>query len=94
MRKYIDAEKLKAGMLHYGFSAPDMTITEFIEDECPAADVAKVRHSEWYVTTAGINSIAITCSYCHCTEKISVTNYFDYCPKCGSKMDGERKVEK
>lgn len=42
MSKYIDAEKCKLAMSYYGFRAPDMTITEFIEDECPAADVAEV----------------------------------------------------
>lgn len=42
MSKYIDAEKCKLAMSYYGFRAPDMTITEFIEDECPAADVVEV----------------------------------------------------
>ena len=42
MDEYIERETIKAAMIHYGFKSPDMTVTEFIEDELPAADVAPV----------------------------------------------------
>lgn len=56
-------------------------------------DVAKVIHSEWHVSTVRMNCIDVTCRNCHRTEKISVTNYFEYCPHCGAKMDGERNIK-
>lgn len=44
MAEYIERETIKAAMIHYGFKSPDMTVTEFVEDELPAADVAPVVH--------------------------------------------------
>ena len=37
-KKYVEAEKVRAHMMYYGFRAPDMTVTEFTDD-LPAADV-------------------------------------------------------
>jgi hypothetical protein len=36
MSDYISRETIKDTMLRYGFKAPDMTVTEFVEDELPA----------------------------------------------------------
>ena len=36
MTEYIKRETIKAAMIHYGFKSPDMTVTEFVEDELPA----------------------------------------------------------
>ena len=47
MSDYISREAIKDTMLRYGFKAPDMTVTEFVEDELPAADVELVRHGRW-----------------------------------------------
>lgn len=47
MSDYISREAIKDTMLRYGFKAPDMTVTEFVEDELPAADVEPVRHGRW-----------------------------------------------
>ena len=41
MSDYISREAIKDTMLRYGFKAPDMTVTEFVEDELPAADVGR-----------------------------------------------------
>ena len=43
MSDYINREAVKAGMIRYGFTASDMTVTEFVEDELPAANVEPVR---------------------------------------------------
>lgn len=59
MSGYISREAVKTGMIRYGFTAPDMTVTEFVEDELPAADVAPVvpckecEHAERYERTDG-----------------------------------------
>ena len=44
MSDYIGREAIKNAMLRYGFKAPDMTVTEFVEDELPAADVEPERN--------------------------------------------------
>lgn len=50
------------------------------------------KHSEWHTGTVRMNCIDVTCRNCHRTEKISVTNYFEYCPHCGAKMDEKGKM--
>lgn len=47
MSDYIGREAIKNAMLRYGFKAPDMTVTEFVEDELPAADVEPERNGRW-----------------------------------------------
>lgn len=42
MSRYIDADVLKERMLKYGFRSADQTITEFVEDILPIADVVEV----------------------------------------------------
>ena len=44
-KKYVEAEKVRAGMMYYGFRAPDMTVTEFVDD-LPAEDVEDVDRYE------------------------------------------------
>lgn len=58
-------------------------------DLIPTADVVEVRHSYWQCSNVRMSSRDITCRYCHRTETISNGNEnFEYCPHCGSKMDG------
>ena len=42
MSRYIEADVVKIAMSLYGFSSPDQTITEFVEDILPTADVVEV----------------------------------------------------
>lgn len=54
----------------------------------PYADVVEVSHAHWvmrhrYFTTT------YTCSKC----KAGSVKKYNYCPECGSKMDGERWYE-
>lgn len=98
MSKYIDAEKCKLAMSYYGFRAPDMTITEFIEDECPAADVAEVKHGHWIDKITESESrflrTQVWCSVCgkrNGIGRIEINWYTAYCPNCGAKMDEERE---
>lgn len=41
--RLIDANELKQKMIKYGFKAPDMTVTEFIEDELTAIIEAEAK---------------------------------------------------
>lgn len=96
MARYIDAEIVAAKMMYYGFRHNDMTVSEFI-DSLPAADVEKLKHSEWLPSPDGINPIR--CKRCNTPAPyVFVSNAlgntelirykFNYCPYCGAKMDG------
>lgn len=59
----------------------------------PAADVAEVRHGKWGDT--GIEELDLIyagykCSVC---GYIICGNMFNYCPNCGTKMDGSDSDE-
>ena len=59
-----------------------------------AADVAPVVHARWiYVEEILATSSGYCCSACRRPRWLSpdVPEVFKYCPKCGAKMDGERK---
>lgn len=55
---------------------------------CEKADVIKVKHGTWIKPTKASESI---CSECRRTPKMVFGILPDYCPHCGTKMDGERK---
>ena len=88
MDEYIERETIKAAMIHYGFKSPDMTVTEFVEDELPAADVAPVRHGRWIDAYPDIEANPMfmygICSECGFEQGIS--KYLNYCPNCGARM--------
>ena len=86
MAEYIERETIKAAMIHYGFKSPDMTVTEFVEDELPAADVAPVVHGRWVPTKAPFMNECEDCSVCG--YRTVWGHRYNYCPNCGAKMDG------
>lgn len=45
----VNRQAVKEGMIKYGFHAPDMTVTEFIEDELPPV-TPKIPTSDDYVS--------------------------------------------
>ena len=59
MSDYISRGAIKDTMLRYGFKAPDMTVTEFVEDELPAADVRLVR-TRWIPCSERLPEIGVT----------------------------------
>lgn len=100
MSDYISREAIKNAMLRYGFKAPDMTVTEFVEDELPTADVEPVRNGRWEGYThsryCGIDEYGepiyrdgtvYYCSNPKCRRKTVVKEKF--CPSCGFRMDLE-----
>ena len=53
--------------------------------EMPAADVAPVRHAKWGVNV-GMNFFKErNCPVC---KKSVESNFWNYCPNCGCRMDG------
>lgn len=63
----------------------------YIED-CPTADVQEVRHGRWLSKRGYINEKYFECSHCGYDIgddiPIFIKKEFEYCPKCGAKMDG------
>lgn len=92
MKEYIEREAIKSGMIRYGFTAPDMTVTEFVEDELPAADVVEAMHGRWEerivddpLDPYGFFKRRWYCSSCGRYQTYGTTAF---CPRCGARMDG------
>ena len=85
MDEYIERETIKAAMIHYGFKSPDMTVTEFVEDELPAADVAPVLHGQWIEKEKYNFGIMYDCSLCG-DRILDNGHHWYYCPNCGARM--------
>lgn len=84
--KYVEKSKIFAQMIFFGFRAPDMTVTEFVDD-LPTADVAEVKHGHNLSNTPSY----FVCSLCgdNCCDVYTwEPSQFNYCPNCGAKMDG------
>lgn len=94
MAEYIELEAVRAALQKYGFQAPDMTVTELVEDELTAADVAPVRHARWVEYP---RAHYFKCSECKYTvpyrKAISVNGKqaYNYRPNCGARMDGDKE---
>lgn len=52
----------------------------------PIVDAVEVVHGRWMKE----NEESIRCSEC-CFNRASIKIPLDYCPNCGSKMDGDKK---
>ena len=61
-----------------------------IKDQ-PTADVAEVKHAHWAESEVTMNTKVVFCTNCFATYqfKTNDTDLFDYCPRCGAKMDKE-----
>lgn len=90
----VSRKEVKEKMLKYGFKAPDMTVTEFVEDELPP-----VRPEEkvgYWIHKKYSNGSCYECSECggmapnyDCDSTYAEGKHpTDYCPKCGAKMKG------
>lgn len=91
-KKFIDAEKLER---HFKNCIDEVRntngVTEDFENALtatknqPSANVQEVRHGKWEQE----NDI-FTCSECgYQFEREGYTQFFNYCPNCGAKMNKE-----
>lgn len=87
----VSRKAVKEQMIYYGFHAPDMTVTEFVEDCLPSVNPqeSKTGHWEQY---GNFWEDKFKCSECGkeqpkilCGEQI-IGHWSDYCPNCGAKM--------
>lgn len=94
MSEYIEKEALRQFPIrkdHYDKENGDEhfifgieAVLEYAEN-LPAADVAPVRHAKWGVNV-GMNFFKErNCPVC---KKRIESNFWNYCPNCGAKMDG------
>ena len=69
----------------------DADDVQFGVDKIPSADVAPVRHGQWYMLDDCANA-GVYCSDCgrrvHREEFAYKKLRSKYCPHCGAKMDG------
>ena len=95
VKKYIDTEMLIAELdascmpiFEKGISGilgDEESIADVIRSQ-PAADVQEVKHGHWITTKEG----TFECSNCNYQfEHEGYKHFFNYCPCCGFRMDGE-----
>lgn len=60
-----------------------------IIEDAPTVDAVEVVHGEWKLGESGV---VYFCSQCRCAAHPRESERWHYCPYCGAKMDGERKV--
>lgn len=94
-KKYIDAneliENLEASCMPVhekgisGCLGDNKSIADVINNQ-PAEDVQEVRHGEWKPWDE-----MFRCSVCNDMAVLKgQANFFNYCPNCGARMDGEK----
>ena len=75
----VSRQAVKEQMIKYGFYAPDMTVTEFVEELPPVTPTRPKGHWIGYVRSNG------TVYHCEkCGRKTVVKENF--CPNCGADM--------
>ena len=91
MDEYIEREdllelyRMDDPVLNENGHVPLPVIRQNIMD-IPAADVAPVRHGQW--ETSSDRPDSLICSVCKCGFDMWKHDPHNFCPNCGSKMDG------
>lgn len=91
MAEYIEREdllelyRMDDPVLNENGHVPLPVIRQNIMD-IPAADVATVRHGRWETNSDRPDSLI--CSVCKCGFDMWKHDPHNFCPNCGSKMDG------
>lgn len=84
----VNREDVKIRMIKYGFLAPDMTVTEFVEDIPSVQPQPKTGH--WIPDVDRWGDIVTTVNGYRCSECNAFnTDKDNYCPQCGAKMEVE-----
>lgn len=88
----ISRKAVKEQMIKYGFKAPDMTVTEFVEDCLPSVTPKpKIGHWEMCEDEDGIYGV---CDICGIDADFSHKGEaYPYCPNCGAKMKEEKNED-
>ncbi len=81
----VSRHMVKERMIMYGFHAPDMTVTEFVEDLPSVPPSPKI--GRWI----RVDDNRVKCSQCgivYFIPEYSQSTQINYCPNCQSKMEG------
>ena len=84
MAEYIERKAIRDAL--YDADAITMEGVKIL-NQFPQSDVAPVRHGQWEEASDGDGIVCPFCRTDFCTI-IYDTEYFNYCPNCGAKMDG------
>lgn len=63
-------------------------VDDYTIDTCLTADVIPVTHSKWDIEVGMNYHTERICPMC---KKVIKSNFWEYCPHCGAKMDGGEK---
>ena len=91
MAEYVTKEQVLDWFRPYGHMDDPIPFETMVSDlrGMPAANVAPVRHGRWVSVP---HKLARVCSVCNRDEPYKFADIdadvYDYCPNCGSKMDG------
>ena len=83
----VSSQMGKEQMIKYGFHAPDITVTEFVEDlpsVTPMQKMGQWLYGEYMACVEGEGHYRAECSECHSVRIID-----NYCPNCGTIMEVE-----
>lgn len=95
MAEYIEREALISNLKHFAPEQLTPLIESLIQKQ-PAEDVVEVRHGKWKlkqyeggILDGEIYDECSICEYQRFFDDIRFKTAFNYCPKCGAKMDGK-----
>lgn len=77
MDKYVNKDIICAKMMHCNFRSPNMTVSDFINDELPTADVQPISYAERTVNV-GLRSYCSNCG--------KLAHMENFCSWCGAKV--------
>lgn len=98
MNKYIDVDKFAEAICNFRQIDEDAANAMiWLLRTFPTADVVEVVHAHWiehphFNFEGGYSGANYECSNCHYDDLYDLDDA-NYCPKCGAKMDGERRGE-
>ena len=103
MSRYIDADKL-VERLKFKRNTDNIDRNKYAGLECaiaqcnkaPTADVVEVRHGEWqeyHVSGKSYGQVYYQHKDCRVNETQLFPSPYEFCPRCGAKMDGERREQ-
>lgn len=98
MDKYVNKDIICAKMMYCNFRSPNMTVSDFINDELTAADVQPIVHSKWTYGEDKSGKDGIFCSNCggfvpwdyeYYDSPDELISDNSICSHCGAKMSTE-----
>ncbi len=85
--RLIDADILLKSTIYNPLHVPHITEHDVIKQ--PTVDAVPVKHGKWLRAYGDHEAFGVRPFYRYCSECNEATVFpYNYCPNCGSKMDG------